>query len=483
MLTAFGRARRPGADDLRTMTERYRRETMRDPAGGVPVRARAGAAGHAVGGAGRGVGRAAARRGAAGPRDRAAGDRAGARGVPAAARGGRAVPRQRRGRSPRPTTSSPCSRRPPRTGRRSAPGARPRRRTRCGWTAVGVDGRGGPVLDALSITIAPGERARAAPGPAVRASRRCSTCCSGWRRPGPGRGDRSTASTSPTSTGTTWLRRVAWVPQRPGAGRRHGRRQHPARGARMPTTAGCSRPPPRPRARRRRCDTGRRATARACPPASSGASRSPGRCWPTGRCSCSTSPPRAWTPTPRPPSWRRCPRRSPGRTAVVVSHRPAVLGAVRPGGRAPGRSCRRRRRCTTRAPAVRAARPSRVPRRHGRLPGRSRRAATAPGGALPARRGPLRTAGGSPSPCLAGSGALGCAVALDGHLGLADLGGGAAARRCSRSSWRSSRCARSGWPRACCGTRSGWRRTTSRCGCWPTCGSGSGPRWSGWARR
>ena len=60
-------------------------------------------------------------------------------------------------------------------------------------------------------------------------------------------------------------------------------------------------------------------------PGGGGASGSPARCWPTGRCCCSTSRPPTSTPAPRPGCAPTCCRATTGRTAVFVTRRPEEL--------------------------------------------------------------------------------------------------------------------------------------------------------------
>ncbi|GAA1319198.1 thiol reductant ABC exporter subunit CydD [Pseudonocardia xinjiangensis] len=79
--------------------------------------------------------------------------------------------------------------------------------------AVGVDGRSGPVFDAVSITIAPGE-VLGLTGPSGAGKSTLLDLLLGWRRP-----DRGAVTVAGTDLADVdrddWLRRVAWVPQRP----------------------------------------------------------------------------------------------------------------------------------------------------------------------------------------------------------------------------------------------------------------------------
>ncbi|GAA5110132.1 thiol reductant ABC exporter subunit CydD [Pseudonocardia adelaidensis] len=79
--------------------------------------------------------------------------------------------------------------------------------------AVGVDGRAGRVLDAVSITIAPGE-VLGLTGPSGAGKSTLLDLLLGWRRP-----DRGAVTVDGVDLGDVdrdaWLRRVAWVPQRP----------------------------------------------------------------------------------------------------------------------------------------------------------------------------------------------------------------------------------------------------------------------------
>ncbi|GAA4694164.1 thiol reductant ABC exporter subunit CydD [Pseudonocardia yuanmonensis] len=78
---------------------------------------------------------------------------------------------------------------------------------------VRVEGRGGPVLDGLSLTIAPGE-VLGVRGPSGAGKSTLLDLLLGWRAP-----DRGTMSVGGADLATLdrdrWLRQVAWVPQRP----------------------------------------------------------------------------------------------------------------------------------------------------------------------------------------------------------------------------------------------------------------------------
>ena len=79
--------------------------------------------------------------------------------------------------------------------------------------AVGVDGRSGPVLDDVSVDLAPGEVIGLA-GPSGAGKSTLLDLLLGWRTPDRGRvlvGDLDLARLDRTS----WLARIAWVPQRP----------------------------------------------------------------------------------------------------------------------------------------------------------------------------------------------------------------------------------------------------------------------------
>jgi ATP-binding cassette subfamily C protein CydCD len=79
--------------------------------------------------------------------------------------------------------------------------------------AVGVDGRAGPVLDEVSITVAPGE-VLGLTGPSGAGKSTLLDLLLGWRRP-----DRGAVTVDGVDLADVdqdaWLRRVAWVPQRP----------------------------------------------------------------------------------------------------------------------------------------------------------------------------------------------------------------------------------------------------------------------------
>jgi ATP-binding cassette subfamily C protein CydCD len=79
--------------------------------------------------------------------------------------------------------------------------------------AVDVDGRSGPVLDAVSITIAPGE-VLGLTGPSGAGKSTLLDLLLSWRRP-----DRGAVTVDGVDLADVdrdaWLRRVAWVPQRP----------------------------------------------------------------------------------------------------------------------------------------------------------------------------------------------------------------------------------------------------------------------------
>src|SRR3954471_2135174 len=79
--------------------------------------------------------------------------------------------------------------------------------------SVGVDGRGGPVLDGLSLEIAPGQ-VLGLTGVSGAGKSTVLDLLLGWRRPDRGRvtvAGLDLADVDPTA----WLGRVAWVPQRP----------------------------------------------------------------------------------------------------------------------------------------------------------------------------------------------------------------------------------------------------------------------------
>ena len=79
--------------------------------------------------------------------------------------------------------------------------------------AVRVDGRSGPVLDELSLEIAPGEVLGVA-GPSGAGKSTLLDLLLGWRRPDRGQVEIDGVELS-TVNRTEWLRQVAWVPQRP----------------------------------------------------------------------------------------------------------------------------------------------------------------------------------------------------------------------------------------------------------------------------
>ena len=275
-----------------------------DAAGRVPLRARPGTAGHPLGRADRRVGRVAPGRGPPRPVDRPGRAHPRPGGLPAAARCGCPLPRLRgrprrrvRGRSRCWRRRRPAvpvgSRRPTRPGSRSAWRAWRSRAGQAGSSA-GVD-----------LLLEPGT-VLGVRGPSGGGKSTLVDLLLGLRTPDEGRvlvGGVDLADVDRDA----WLRRIAWVPQRPtlvrgtvadnirlgqtlrdpGTGRgsrRGGRARHPAR---HPASA--------------RTGTG-------CPPASNVASRSPGPSSPTGPSCCSTSRPKALTPTPK----RRSSRRSTG---------------------------------------------------------------------------------------------------------------------------------------------------------------------------
>jgi ATP-binding cassette subfamily C protein CydCD len=79
--------------------------------------------------------------------------------------------------------------------------------------AVGVDGRSGPVLDGVSIVIAPGEVLGIA-GPSGAGKSTLLDLLLGWRRPDRGQVRVDGVDLADVDR-ESWLRRVAWVPQRP----------------------------------------------------------------------------------------------------------------------------------------------------------------------------------------------------------------------------------------------------------------------------
>ena len=182
------------------------------------------------------------------------------------------------------------------------------------------------------------DRARSWPWaePAARASPPCSRSCSGSSPP-PRAGCWSAAYPSTELDHGDLAVGAGLGAAAAGAAGRHDRRQRTAGGARRAagpgpvgavSRAGAARPGPR-----RGCSP---PAARACRRARSAGSRWPGPCCGStaaaGSCWCWTSRPPGWTPTP---SWR-CWTSSVGLGvgALVVSHRPAVLAAAEPGGRA-----------------------------------------------------------------------------------------------------------------------------------------------------
>ena len=219
------------------------------------------------------------------------------------------------------------------------------------------------------------------------------------------------------------------MPQRPVLFAGTRRRQHPARRRRTPTDARLAGRRPRPAALDLAArHPGRRGRGAGCPPGSSAGSRWPGRCSPTGRCCCSTSRPRASTPTPRPRCSPRCRPALAGRTRD--RRQPPARGArpLRPGRRAAGpRAAGARRRGARRRPD--AGRPRCGPPRRSAASPRRR------AGRRRAGRGPAVARLPLPAPSGRGS-ALARAArgrrarqrgGADGHLGLADL----APPRCS----------------------------------------------------
>src|SRR4051812_46922189 len=79
--------------------------------------------------------------------------------------------------------------------------------------SVGVDGRGGPVLDGLSLEIAPGQ-VLGLTGVSGAGKSTVLDLLLGWRRPDRGRVTVAGVDLADVD-GAAWLDRVAWVPQRP----------------------------------------------------------------------------------------------------------------------------------------------------------------------------------------------------------------------------------------------------------------------------
>ena len=79
--------------------------------------------------------------------------------------------------------------------------------------AVGVDGRSGPVLDGVTIAVAPGE-VLGLTGPSGAGKSTLLDLLLGWRRPDRGQVRVDGADLAEVDR-DAWLRRVAWVPQRP----------------------------------------------------------------------------------------------------------------------------------------------------------------------------------------------------------------------------------------------------------------------------
>ena len=245
VLVAFGRARHQAAR-LRTLTSEYRRATLRTlriaflSSLALELLATLSVALVAVTIGLRLVD------GHARPDDRAAGAGPRPGGLPAAARGRCPLPRLRGGPRRRRPRSSRCSRR-----------ARARRRT-------GACAEPGPGAVPLAGVPARGGHGRGGRG-ARRAEPACSTRATALGVRGPSGAGKSTlldlllGLRTPDAGRVTvggvdladldrdaWLRRIAWVPQRPMLVARHGRRQHPARPAPTPPTRRSPPPPPPP---------------------------------------------------------------------------------------------------------------------------------------------------------------------------------------------------------------------------------------------
>ena len=410
VLVAFGRARRQSGR-LRALAEEYRRATMRTlrvaflSALVLELLATLSVALVAV------VGRAAPGRGPPRPGHRAAGAHARARGLPAAARGRRPLPRLARKASPPRPRCSRCWR--PR--RRTAGGPPARRRTRPGsplrLEGVGVDGRGGPG----ARRPRPDRRARRA-ARAARAQRRRQVDAArpaaraAHARRGPGdrrrrrpRRPRPRRLAAPDRLGAPAPVLVAGTvadnirlgrprrPTRTACAPRHG---PPRSTSPLDTPVGenGSRPVHRPAAPRR---AGPRARS------------------PTAPCCCSTSRPRASTPTPRTRSSPRCPGHSPGAAPSLVSHRAEVLAALRPRSS----TCPHRRRVAARP--ARRSRPHDATRSPRRAPASVGRRAAPPaarrrpharhrrGAAVARSPPPARNGGRLAGAVLLGAGALG----------------------------------------------------------------------------
>ena len=154
-------------------------------------------------------------------------------------------------------------------------------------------------------------------------------------------------------------------------------------------------------------DRGSASAGPGCRPASASASRWRGRSCATLRCCCSTSRRPTSTATPRTKSWPTLRRLLPGRTALLVAHRPGAAGAGRPSGRAGPAGGGRV------MAAIGAARPER------RDPG-GRGAAARDGWTLarPGRRRRLAAGHAARAPAPSAPG-----IGLIGHVGLADLPG------------------------------------------------------------
>ena len=100
---------------------------------------------------------------------------------------------------------------------------------------------------------------------------------------------------------------------------RRQRRRHRGRRPRRPG------PRLHPRAVRTATTRSSASAASRCRAASASGSRSPAPRWPTRRCSCSTTPPRPSTPTPRRRSTPRCPTSCGTRTTILIAHRSSTL--------------------------------------------------------------------------------------------------------------------------------------------------------------
>ena len=441
VLTAFGRARSQSRR-IAAVSERHRAETMRSLRVGVPVRAHPGAAGQPVGRPGGGVGR-------------ACGWSPGNWTWPPGCWSScwRRSSSCRCARWPRPTTTTPRARLPPSRCWpcwTAAPGRRCRAASptpppdRSGSRPSRSAGRGGPVLDGLSLTVEPGQvlgltgasgagkSTRAGPAARLAAARPRR----GDRRRGrPGPVDRTAGcSRSPGCRSgrclctARWRTTCGWPSRtraRPPGRRRRGRRAGPAADdagagagagavhrAAAPGRArpGAARRPPAAAARRAHRGPGRRHRGRPARHPARGARRPHRR----------AGQPPARRPRPLRPGGRACPGRPPagpqpadrGRRRAGTRRSPdcretspppcrAAAGAGPPGcGTCSARSRPHRRRIAV-AVATAGGRVGVQPRARGDLGVADLRRRAAAAGALPdgrhRRRAHLRAGQGGPA--------------------------------------------------------------------------------------